>query len=374
MAQTNPFLTRGYIGPEYFCDRETEARQLKDALLNSRNITLYARRRLGKTALIRHVFHHLPKRATGIEVDLQTTNSMKDLLNALARAVVTQISRNSSFGKKLWEGIKTLRPTITYDELTGQPVVSLDTRSQTETVRYFEQVTELLAQSSGPVLIALDEFQQILAYPEENVEATLRSILQQVPQVTFIFSGSDQHLLSGIFSDTKRPFYLMSQLMKIGPIPADAYSSFIEGHFTRAKKQIQVDEISYILEWSKGITAAIQLICNRLWSRDVKSIKRSDVQDCLLQILGEYDEIFHVQYRRQSLKRKRLLKAIALADRVEQPYGQTFMQEFGFTNASSLRVTLHQLMDDQFVYEGQDGPDTWYEINDVLFARWLERL
>jgi hypothetical protein len=31
-------------------------------------------------------------------------------------------------------------------------------------------------------------------------------------------------------------------------------------------------------------------------------------------------------------------------------------------------------MDDQFVYEGQDGPDTWYEINDVLFARWLERL
>jgi hypothetical protein len=98
------------------------------------------------------------------------------------------------------------------------------------------------------------------------------------------------------------------------------------------------------------------------------------VQDCLLQILGEYDEIFNVQYSRQSLKRKRLLKAIALADRVVQPYGQAFMQEFGFTNASSLRVTLHQLMDDQFVYEGQDGSETWYEINDVLFARWLERL
>jgi hypothetical protein len=121
-------------------------------------------------------------------------------------------------------------------------------------------------------------------------------------------------------------------------------------------------------------TSLPQLICNRRWSRDVKSIKRSDVQDCLLQILGEYDEIFNVQYSRQSLKRKRLLKAIALADRVVQPYGQAFMQEFGFTNASSLRVTLHQLMDDQFVYEGQDGSETWYEINDVLFARWLERL
>jgi hypothetical protein len=50
------------------------------------------------------------------------------------------------------------------------------------------------------------------------------------------------------------------------------------------------------------------------------------------------------------------------------------MGEYGFTNASSLRVTLNQLVDDQFIYVGQDGPDTWYEINDVLFARWLARM
>jgi hypothetical protein len=320
------------------------------------------------------VFGQLPKQAVGIEVDLQTTNSLNDLLNALARAVVTQINRNSSLGKKLWEGIKTLRPTVTYDDLTGQPVVSLDTRSPAETVRYLEQVIALLTQSSGPLVIALDEFQQILMYPDENVEETLRSILQQVPRVTFVFSGSDQHLLSAMFSETSRPFYMMSQLMKIGPIARESYHLFISKHFSEAKKKITATEIDYILDWAKGITAIIQLICNRLWAQDVRTISRPDVQDCLLQILGEYDEIFHVQFNRQTLKQKRLLKAIADADRVSQPYGQAFMREYGFTNASALRVTLTQLVNDQFIYNGQEGPDTWYEINDVFFARWLERL
>jgi hypothetical protein len=166
----------------------------------------------------------------------------------------------------------------------------------------------------------------------------------------------------------------MSQFMKIGPIHAEDYSTFIAQHFKQGKKVIHVAEITYILEWAKGITAAIQLICNRLWSLDKVSITRVDVQNCLLQVLDEYEAVFHAQFGRQSLKKKRLLKSLAIADRVEQPYGQTFMQEYGFSNASSLRVTLHQLVGDQFVYEGQDGASTWYEINDVLFARWLERL
>ncbi|HZY80449.1 MAG TPA: ATP-binding protein, partial [Cyclobacteriaceae bacterium] len=59
-APLNPFPLYGYFGPDYICDREKEKDSIVSALRNGRNITLYAPRRIGKTALIHHVFHHLP--------------------------------------------------------------------------------------------------------------------------------------------------------------------------------------------------------------------------------------------------------------------------------------------------------------------------
>ena len=58
----NPFLTVGYESPEYFCDREEETQSLLEALENGRNVTMLAPRRMGKTGLIKNVFHHLKAR------------------------------------------------------------------------------------------------------------------------------------------------------------------------------------------------------------------------------------------------------------------------------------------------------------------------
>ena len=55
--------------------------------------------------------------------------------------------------------------------------------------------------------IALDEFQQVGEYPEDNVEAILRSLLERVHNVHIIFSGSKQHVMDMMFSSPKHPFY-----------------------------------------------------------------------------------------------------------------------------------------------------------------------
>jgi len=52
----NPFPTTGYIGKEYFCDRETELTTLKNLVENGVNTTLISPRRLGKSALIHRLF------------------------------------------------------------------------------------------------------------------------------------------------------------------------------------------------------------------------------------------------------------------------------------------------------------------------------
>jgi len=38
----NPFVTGGYVAPEYFCDREKETKQLLKSIQNGNNVTLIA--------------------------------------------------------------------------------------------------------------------------------------------------------------------------------------------------------------------------------------------------------------------------------------------------------------------------------------------
>ena len=52
----NPFLTYGYNGPEYFCDRVEETKRLTSLLVNGNHVALMSPRRMGKTGLIRHCF------------------------------------------------------------------------------------------------------------------------------------------------------------------------------------------------------------------------------------------------------------------------------------------------------------------------------
>ena len=52
----NPFVTKGYAGPEYFCDRVKETSQLVELITNGNNMALISPRRVGKTDLIRHCF------------------------------------------------------------------------------------------------------------------------------------------------------------------------------------------------------------------------------------------------------------------------------------------------------------------------------
>lgn len=53
----NPFVTNGYAGPEFFCDRVQETKNIVELLRNGNNLALISPRRYGKTDLIRHCFN-----------------------------------------------------------------------------------------------------------------------------------------------------------------------------------------------------------------------------------------------------------------------------------------------------------------------------
>ena len=87
----NPFLTYGYNGPDFFCDRVEETKRLTSLLVNGNHVALMSPRRMGKTGLLRHCFaqQKLQNDYYLFIVDIYATKSLSELIYELGRAILS---------------------------------------------------------------------------------------------------------------------------------------------------------------------------------------------------------------------------------------------------------------------------------------------
>ena len=366
----NPFIISGYESPQYFCDRVQETTDLIDTLKNGRNITLTSPRRMGKTGLIKHTFHLLREQDNNnvaIYIDLFPTDNLSDFTQAFASGVMGQLESNpTKLFSKATAFFKALRPVISYDDYTGKPKITLDIVKGTES-HAIEQVFQYLKQSEKSCYIAFDEFQQIAFYPEKNIEALLRSYIQDLHNVHFIFSGSQTHMLQEMFLSPKRPFYQSTSGKAIGTIDEDAYFEFATGYFSKQERELSLDTFHHIYKMYEGHTWYIQMILNRLYSKSSRQIDIELVQECIADILAENEYYYQRLLRAYSKGQARLLKAIAKEKTVTGILSGSFITKYGLTATSSVKSALKRMLDDEIVYQSDSG----FMIYDRFFGDWL---
>jgi hypothetical protein len=366
-----PFPTTGYFGPAYFCDREDELASLKRNLKGGNSTTLVALRRLGKTALIKHLFHHLGNGYTKIYLDILPTESLGDLLNQFTSSIAEAIPEKSPPGKKIWNFIRSLRPTVTYDALQGTPVFSINA-TQDQSRQSIQDLLTLLEKQSKPTLIAIDEFQQILNYPEERTDAWLRSVIQKLNNVVFIFAGSQQHLMQELFADPQRPFFRSTQFLKIDKLPHDAYRHFIIQKFSEHKKSIVPELVDEMLNWSDHHTYYVQLLCNRTFMASGKRVDSACWKGEANRILKEQEFVFFSYREMLTGPQWSLLKALAKDVVVPHPTSADFISRHSLGNPATVLRSLKSLQKMELVYRETDTEgQSFYGIYDVLFRRWI---
>lgn len=368
---TNPFLITGYESPAYFCDRINETEDLLDTLRSGRNITLTSPRRLGKTGLIKHVYHFLKQQDSKVSViyiDLYPTESLCDFTQGFASAVLGQLDSNPvKVLKKIVNIFKGFRPNLTVDQVTGQPKIGLDIALGTE-ASTLEQIFKYLKQSGKTCYIAFDEFQQIANYPEQNVEALLRSFIQDLHNVHFIFSGSKVHMLGEMFLSPKRPFYQSTSEKNIGTIGENAYYDYAASFFQKQGRDLPEDVFHQVYSLYEGYTWYIQMIMNRLYAKVACPVNMELVQESILDILRENE--FYYQHLLQVYSRGqvKLVKAIAKEKKVKEITAGSFITKYGLTATSSVKSALDRMLDEEIIYRAPDG----YLVYDRFFGQWLD--
>lgn len=366
----NPFSITSYMGKEFFCDRETETEQLHKALSNGRNVTLISPRKMGKTGLIRHVFQQInAQEAYCFYVDIYDTSNLLEFTKKFAESVLTK--RITPFSTRVWKEISrvfgSLRPTITVDPISGSPKCSVDVQTEREEIT-LQQIFAFLEKANKRCYVAFDEFQTIAEYADCKAEAVLRSYIQHLGNVNFIFAGSKKHLMLQMFSSASRPFFQSSQLMSIGPIPEDAYYDFALSYFQKHGQQIDVGTFHELYGMVEGQTWYVQVLLNRLYQRGASVIGKQGVLYEIDQWLQEQIPVYQTYSRLLTERQLAVLRAVAKEKVVSEPGSNSFLRKYALGGYSTVRNVLITLTNKELLYQLDNGD---YCVYDRFFGIWL---
>ena len=368
----SPFPTVGYYGQEYFCDREKETETITANISGMQPTTLVAARRIGKTGLLKHLQQLLSDRYIFIYADILPTENLREFLNTLATCILNSVPEKTGIGAKIWSFIKSLRPVLTFDPLSGEPQVSFNIQPK-DSDNQVELLFSFLEKQEKRVVFAIDEFQQILEYPEKSTEAWLRSLMQQLNNVTFIFSGSQQHLMNDMFSNPARPFFGSTVFLHLDKIGFEPYKNFIINKFAERGKSIPETVVSEILRWTKCHTFYVQLACNRAFLNSGNNIDLDLWHEEAKKLLDEQEYVFF-GYRDVLTKHQwKLLRAIAHEGEASSLTSKEFVQKHALGSPATVLRSLDSLQKKNLIFSQYNSNGTlYYSVYNVLFERWIQ--
>lgn len=368
----NPFVTNGYAGAEYFCDRVTETETIVELLANQNNLALISPRRIGKTDLIRHCLlqPEIRNEYYTFEVDIYATSSLNDFIDVLGKTVLETLCAK---GRKVWEGflnvLASVRSEITFD-MNGNPVWGLGLGQITNPHTTLNEIFMYLQNADRPCIVAIDEFQQILKYQDgEKVEALLRTYVQRCSNANFVFSGSHRHLMSKMFVTPSRPFYQSVTIINLHPIPLEKYQEFCQLKFQEAGKQLDGEVVSILYDRFNMTTMYLQKVMNMLYTMtDAGEMCTADMIDAAVRrLLDLASDTYETTLSLMPEKQRNLFIAISAEGRAKGISSGAFVRKYRLASPSSVLSASKGLLDKDFITQDKDEFYTY----DLFFVEWL---
>lgn len=373
-AIPNPFVVGRYISPHYFCDRQKETNFLMKQIDNGRNVALISPRRMGKTGLINHCFqqHSFAERYHTFFVDIYATTSLAELVYLLGKAIYEELKpKGRQWTERFFQVIGSLRMGFKLDAMTGEPSFDIGLGDIQTPQTTLDEIFEYLESAERPCVVAIDEFQQIGNYEEKNVEALLRTKIQQCHNTLFVFAGSERHVMNNMFNSSSKPFYQSAISMGLAPIPLEAYTDFCQSLFEERGKQIEKDVVAHVYAQFEGCTWFMQMLMNELFALTAPNEVCSTTVFPIAanNVITTQEETYKYLLSNLAPKQKMVLQAIAREGKARNVTSAAFMRKYNLPSASSVQAAIKGLLKNDIITQEDDA----YQVYDYFFSTWLAK-
>jgi AAA+ ATPase superfamily predicted ATPase len=377
----NPFVFGTVVSDDQFADRINELQELVNDLQSKTNVIIFSPRRYGKTSLIFKVMKELQKKdIICVYIDLfPATHKEKFaeiLATAIAKAKAGKLQEIIQIIKEIIPPIKiTMRPEGTSEMESGVEIeFSKGKKDVDNTLSALYDLPEKIAlKKKKRMLVIFDEFQEISNLDGNEVERSLRAKIQHHKQVSYVFLGSQRHLMDQIFNKKERPLYRIGKPLNLGKIPKGEFSKFIESRFKSTGISIDKEVISKILETTELHPYYTQQICHEIWNvcqyNRQKTVKEEFISTATAQVMNNQNYAYTTLWEPLTKPQRSLLIALATS-RGQKIYSHEFRGRYGLGAASTVERSAKSL-EERGVLE-KYGDD--YIISDIFFKGWLRKV
>ena len=375
----NPFVYHSLASGVSFCNRAKEIETIVRYARTSHNLLIYSHRRFGKSSLILKAFDVVKKEdleISTIHIDLFGTLSEQDfcikLHEGLSRLEGSMQKLLQFFGR----GAKQLKFTLGIEALFGDGgmpfTTSLEARDSEVLLSDLMKIINHYAEKRR-LVIALDEFQEVAAYSGGHFEKILRTYIQTQNRVSYIFAGSQQHLLSEMFSDRSRAFYNLADTLLLPTIEEKEYLLWLSDLFSQNNIRMPYSFMSKIINQFRNHPMLIQRFFHQLWEilPEKKQINNQILEEMADGIESQMLQAKELDYQNLwqtlTLNQKRTIKLLLLSGG-KKIFSTINLARAGISATSILDRALKSLVANDVIYKNGN-----YCLYDVLFEKWLKK-
>ena len=247
---------------EAFCNRRAEITLLQSHIELKRPTLIVSPRRYGKTSLALKTIQQtaLPY----AYIDLFSSVDEQDIEKSILKGISTLIQKMESIPKRALALASSIFEGSNFRVTLGGTGVAVEIDKRRDKPAYhiltiLERLENLAQKRDSHIILFFDEFQCISeATTNYAIESVLRQIAQLTKTISFVFSGSNRHLLDRLFSDRSRPFYKMCEKIYLERISEEEYTKHIQ---KIAKKHWQKELSLQILDNIFLLFRASSLLC-----------------------------------------------------------------------------------------------------------------
>jgi len=367
----NPFTFSNIVTGPCFCNRKKEQEDLIEFIRSSQNVLLYSHRRTGKSSLIKQVFlninQHSPEIGT-LYVDLYGTTSEKEFMSRIFQQLKVLETNTDKLLKLLKNSIDKFSLQISIDPNTNSPSITPVFKSADENL-ILKNLMELLEKFSAKkkIVIALDEFQEVAKYTNaDSFEKQLRSFIQQHSNICYIFSGSQQHLLTAMFQSQNRAFYQQAASYPLKQIETKHYIPWMEKLFEKGDFSIEKANLKKIVEQFKNHPMYIQLFCFFLWRELQRNSWTDEMIDTIERLMIDQKHLeYQTLWDNLSINQKKTLKLVLINDG-QNLFAAEALIIVNIKTASIVTRCLKTLSEKEILVKNGK-----YIISDLLLMKWL---
>lgn len=369
----NPFRYGSLVDEGHYCIRGGAQKRLQRAMHSGQNVTLIGERRTGKSSLIYSAAEHT-KNCTLVYTDFWAVSDVGDFVRRCINAF-DHLEDQEGLFKKITRAIPQISVTMSVDPITGSPTLTPTlnpTHKPTpETIAQVARLWASLVEKGQKLVIALDEFQDILKMKQaDQVLGVLRKEIQALGNVSVIFSGSIRSDMEQIFINDKSPFYKSSSILFLDKRDFDDWDGFLKERFKSGDIGISDELLSQIKSMANENPGDTQQLCSAVWEMTPagENVTEERIRQGLAQIFRDENKAYEHIMTELTSQQLSILRTLAQLGGASIQ-SKEFLLTAGIAHASSSKSSVTRLLKLRILQEGSDGEKV--QFSNPFFKQWL---